>query len=237
MSLSTSCGGIELEPIRARIVINDTFTVETPYVKTISINKSRASNVGTFSASIEVPVNASFGTPTGSGGKIQIFAGTKDNYITKGPIFTGKIKSIHPSPTVGKPNYFTLSISGTDVLDRLQNKKFSRRIPSDGPGLFVTITGGASSRPSSMTWAIDGRAARGGSSGSFTNNKPDLTDRKEHNSLIHHRDYSKSSKDWVDRGGVELVPEPVGGQGGGLNVHDHSSQTTGGPAFGVYSPS
>ena len=237
MPLQTDCGSVELEPIRARVVINDALTIETPYVKSFSVNKSRTSNVGTFSISIEVPSNVSFGTPTGSGGKVQIFAGSKDNYISKGPIFTGKIRTLRPNPTPGKPNYFTISLSGDDALANLQNKKFSRRIPTDGPGLFVTITGAASSRPSSMTWSVDGRAGKAGG-GSFTSSKPGLTDRKQHNSLTHHRDYNKGTSDWVNKGGVTPVPEPGSGSGGsGLNVHDHSTMSLGGPAFGVYSPS
>jgi len=235
MPLQTDCGAVELEPIRARIEINDTFIVETPDVKSISVNKSRGSNIGTFSATIEVKVDANFGSPTGSGGKIRIYAGTKDNYVTKGPIFTGKIRNIRPSPTPGKPNYYTLSLSGDDVMSTLQNKKFSRRIPTDGPGVFVTITGVVGQRPTSGVWAIDGRANAG--SKTFTHNKPDLTDRKAHNSLVHHRDYNKSNRDWSHKGGVAPVPEPGSGSGGGLNVHDHSGMASGGPAFGVYSPS
>jgi len=235
MPLQTDCGSVELEQIRARVEINDTFIVDTPDVKAISVNKSRGSNIGTFSVTMEVKVDANFGAPTGSGGKIRIYAGTKQNYLAV-PIFTGKIKSIRPTPTPGKPNYYTLSLAGDDILSNLQNKKFSRRLPTDGPGVFVTITGSAGSRPSSMTWAIDGRATSG--SKTFSHTKPDLTDRKAHNSLTHHRDYNKYTKDWGQKGGITPVPEAGSpGGGGGLNVHDHSSMTSGGPAFGVYSPS
>jgi hypothetical protein len=121
VNLDISCADIELEQIRARIVINDTLTVDTPFVKSFSVNKSRTSNISTFSANIEVPATANFGSPTGTSGRIQIYAGTKTNYITKGPIFTGRIKNIRPQPVPGKPNYFLVGISGADILEKIQN--------------------------------------------------------------------------------------------------------------------
>lgn len=230
------CTGIELEQIRARIVINDTLTVETPFVKSFSVNKSRSSNVGTFSASIEVPANSNFGSPTGSSGTIRIYAGTKLNYITKGPIFTGIIRRMSPQPIVGKPNYFLVSISGNDIMSKLENKKFSRRIATDGPGLFVTINGSAGPRPTTQTWSIDKRIRSGNST--FSGLKPDTSDREEHNSKNYYKDQSKGTGqgDWLSGKASEIIPEPIGTGGGtGLNVHDHSSMNRGGPSFGSYS--
>lgn len=231
------CVGIELEQIRARLVINDSFTVETPFVKSFSVNKSRSSNVGTFSASIEVPANTNFGAPTGSSGLVKIYAGTKLNYITKGPIFTGIIRRMAPQPIVGKPNYFLISISGNDILSKLQNKKFSRRIATDGPGLFVTLNGSSGPRPTTQTWSIDKRIQSGAST--FTSTKPDTSDREEHNSKIKYNDHKGTGQGaWLSGKASEVIPESGVGPGGGtgLNIHDHSTMTNqGGPAFGVYS--
>lgn len=230
------CTGIELEQIRARIVINDTVTIETPFVKNFSVNKSRSSNIGTFSASIEVAANTNFGSPLGGSGLVKIYAGTKDNYVNKGPIFTGIIRRMSPQPIIGKPNYFLISISGNDIMSKLQNKKFSRRIATDGPGLFVTVNGSAGPRPTTMTWSIDKRIRSGSSQ--FSGLKPDISDREEHNSLTKYNDHKGTGQGaWLSGRASEIVPEPIGAGGGGtgLNVHDHSTMNKGGPAFGSYS--
>lgn len=221
-----NCTNIEVEKIRARVVIND-YIVETPYVKSFSINKSRTTNIGTFSCTLEIPANANIGY---SSGTIEIYAGTEANYMSLRR-FTGVIRQITPNPAPGKPNYMLLSISGRDIMYKLENKKFSRRIPSDGPGIFVTIEGSKSQRPSSV-WASDRRVKTG--QVTYTNPTPD-PGRTEHNSLIKTSDYSKSTGDWMGRPS-EIVPEPGGGNGsGGLNIHDHSTINLGGPAFGTYS--
>ena len=230
------CTGIELEPIRARIVINDIVTIETPYVKSFSVNKSRSSNIGTFSASVEVEANTSFGSPEGGSGLIQIYAGTKTNYLTKGPIFTGIVRRMSPQPIIGKPNYFLMSISGDDIMSKLQNKKFSRRISTEGDGLFVTVNGSAGPRPTTMTWSIDKRIRSGSSQTSGL--KPDTSDRDEHNSKTYFKDFGKGTGQgaWLAGKGAEIVPEQLGSGGGtGLNVHSHTDMNSGGPAFGVYS--
>jgi len=235
MTTTLECTNIEIEQIRARIVINDVFTVETPYVKSFSVNKARASNVGTFSVSIEVPSNTQFGTPTGTSGRIKIYAGTKQNYISKGPIFTGIIRTMAPTPVVGKPNYFNISMSGNDIMYRLQNKKFSRRIPTNGPGLFVTIGGSVGTRPTSMVWSIDKKVRSG--KHTYTKDSPDLDDKKEHNTITKLPERAAKDGEWYSNKGIEPVPEPTGGQGSGLTVHDHSVLNKGGPAFGTYAVS
>lgn len=230
--LNINCGNIELEQIRARVVINDSVIFETPDVLSFSVNKSRSSNIGTFSVTIEAPSNTSFGTPTGTNGRIQIFAGTKLSYLTKGPVFTGRIRSMRPQPTPGKPNYFTLSLQGDDIMAQLQNKRFSRRLPTDGPGLFVVITGVDGPQPTTLTWTIDKKTRSGTST--YTDLKPPTSNREEHNSKTYYRDTKDGA--WLSQFGDTPVPEPTGGQAGsgGLNVHDHSTLSKGGPAFGVY---
>jgi len=232
------CTNIELEQIRARVVINDaaSLTFETPDIKSFSINKSRSSNIGTFSANIELPANIS--SSIGSSlGLIKFYAGTKQNYITKGPIFTGIIRRMSPQPVLGKPNYFLLSISGDDIMSKLQNKKYSRRISTEGPGLFCTINGATGPRPTSLVWSIDKRIGSGNHT--FTSTKPDLDDRKEHNSHIYYDSHGKGTGQgaWLSGKASEVIPEPVGaGAGGALIIHDHATVSRGGgPAFSTYS--
>lgn len=224
------CTNIEIEQIRAQIRINNSYVVEPKNIRAFSVNKSRSSISATFSATIEIPSGASFGNST-SGGLIEIWAGTKDNYLKK-KIFTGVIRQVIPNPVPGKPNYMSISLSGNDILYKLENKKFSRRIKTDGPGLFVTIEGSKTKRPSSI-WAIDKRVGAG--THTYTNNTPSISDRKEHNTVTHAPDYSKTSRDMLGNG-IEPVPEPGRAGQGDLIIHQHDSLSKGGPAFGVYSP-
>lgn len=223
MASTISCTNVEIEKIRARVKIND-YIIETPYVKSISVNKSRSSNIGTFSATIELPVNVNIGTTSG---QVEIYAGTKNNYL-KRRIFTGVIRQVVANPCPGKPNYMLLNISGRDMMYKLENKKFSRRIKSDGPGVFVVIEGSRGARPSSV-WSIDKRIRSG--SNKYTGDSPALYP-KEPNELIKGPSMAPSHT-WLGPLS-EIVPEP-GKTAAGLNIHDHSSQNKGGPAFGSYS--
>jgi hypothetical protein len=225
-----SCTNIEIEQIRARVVINGTFIVETPYVKSFSVNRSRTSNIATFSASIEIPVTADLSFGSSNGGYIVIYAGTKENYLER-KIITGIIRQITPNPVPGKPNYFMISISGKDIMYKLENKKYSRRLETEGPGVFVTIESSKTQRPSAG-WSIDKRV-RGGSN-QYNSPSPSLYDRSAHNDLTKTRDFSQVPKNW--NGPLsEISPEPGRGGSGNLTVHSHDTLGRGGPAFGVYS--
>jgi hypothetical protein len=137
-----NCLPITIEQIRARIKINS-YTIETPYVKSFNINQPRSSLCNTFTANVEIPSNADLGDV--GNGMIEIFSGTKENYLDR-KRFTGRIKQIGISPVFGKPNYMNLNISGTDILYKLENKVYSRRLPTE-EGVFATIEGSKGEGP------------------------------------------------------------------------------------------
>lgn len=123
---------IDLIHIRARIVCKETeLEIVTPYIQSFSVNKSRGS-ASNFNASLKVlGENLSFVT-----GEVAIYAGTQDNMPL---IFTGFIKKVVPSPVWDDPAYLMLNISGTDVLYRLDNKRFTRR-QAYSDSTWATIT-------------------------------------------------------------------------------------------------
>ena len=212
----SDCLPIEIEQVRARIVINS-YVIETPFVKSFNITKSRTSLSNSFSATIEVPVNASFG---GLNGNIYIYAGTKQNYLNR-KIFTGTIRQVTANPSPGKPNYMLLNISGNDKMYKLENKRFSRRIPTDGPGVFVTITGSKTQRTSGV-WTIDKNIRTGKTT--YTDKLPGLDSQKQGPGSTAGR------KPTV----VTTSPGKLGTSD--LTVHGHDSNNTGGPSFGRFAP-
>lgn len=210
----SDCLPISIEQIRARVVINS-YVIETPFVKSFNITKSRSSLSNSFSASIEVPVNTSFGSLNGN---IVIYAGTKENYLNR-RLFTGIIKQISANPSPGKPNYMLLNLSGNDILYKLENKKFSRRIPSDGPGVFVTIEGAKTQRPSGV-WTID-KTNRTGKTTTMSSS-PDL---------------DKGGDKAAEREPAQITTNPGSiGTSGSLNVHGHDDMNQGGPSFSRFAP-
>ena len=130
------------EEIRAKIIIADSLIVETPFVKSFNVSKSRGQMIGSFSATVEIPATQLISTDDaldlGSQG-IEIYAGTRDIYETR-KIFTGEIKSVQINPSWDKPEYFVLNLSGSDVMNRLEAVSYSRRIPWDSPGMWAKIT-------------------------------------------------------------------------------------------------
>jgi hypothetical protein len=111
---------IDLIHIRAKIVCKETeLEIVTPYIQSFSVNKSRGA-ASTFNASLKV-LGEDLSSVTG---EVAIYAGTQDNMPL---IFTGFIKKVVPSPVWDDPAYLMLNVSGTDVLYRLDNKRFTRR--------------------------------------------------------------------------------------------------------------
>lgn len=130
------------EEIRAKIIIADTIDVETPFVKSFNVSKSRGQIIGSFSATVEIPATQLTSTSEAldlGGQGIEIYAGTRDVYESQ-KIFTGEIKSVQINPSWDKPEYFVLNLSGSDVMSRLEGKTYSRRIPWDSPGMWAKIT-------------------------------------------------------------------------------------------------
>lgn len=126
------------EEIRARIVIHTTprLVVDTPYVLSFNVSKQRGQMIGSFSATIQVKVEDLPNSNLLSGQGIEIYAGLKDN-LKK--IFTGEIRFIRINPSWDKPEYLNLDISGSDVLQRLETKRYSRRIPWSSGGVWARI--------------------------------------------------------------------------------------------------
>ena len=216
-----NCVGIVNEPVRARVVLSG-FTVETPYVKSFNIDRARGKLAATFSASLEIPVTASF-TP---GADIQIWGGVKGNLTKR---FTGTIKNMTTQPHFNKASYFIVNISGVDSMGVLENKTFSRRLRSDGFSLFVSIDSGPSNRATRGV-SIDKTIKNGHHQ--VTGPSPKLTS-SEHSKL------TKMPKRGNSKHGLYGKAEGLGAgekEGStGLTVHDHTTMEKGGPSFSSYS--
>lgn len=127
---------IKMVKIRAKITIGTTLTVETPYIQSFSVNKTRG-QPSTFNASLKVAGDRIYGTTGGA--HIKIYAGSKSTY-TSNLIFSGKVLKSTISPNFEDPTYVILSISGADILHTLQGKKYTRRsIASESS--WVSING------------------------------------------------------------------------------------------------
>jgi hypothetical protein len=111
--------GIEVTAIRAKVTFG-TVVVETPYILSFGVSKSRNSS-STFNAAVKI-LTDDLGNITDN--NIVIEAGVLDDLNT---IFTGYVLRTAPSPCWEDPNYVTLNISGSDILYRLQNEKYTRR--------------------------------------------------------------------------------------------------------------
>ncbi len=219
--MPTNCVGIRNEPVRARIVLSG-FTVDTPYVKSFNIDRARGKVNATFSASVEIPVTATFV----AGADIQIWAGLRDNMTKR---FTGTIRSITTQPHFNKAGYFIVNMNGVDAMGVLENKTFSRRLRSDGFSLWVSIDSGPANRPTRGV-SIDKTISNGHHQ--FTSSSPRPTS-SEHSKL------TKMPKRGGNKHGPYKRAEGLGsGETAGSNnftVHDHTTLEKGGPAFGVFS--
>lgn len=112
---------IELVEVRARIEVGNNFDVETPFIQSFSVRKTR-NQPSTFDASLKVDHEKIISNSIG--GDIVIYAGTKSNM---NKIFTGVLQRASVSPCWDDPGYVLLNISGVDVLSRLAGKKYTRR--------------------------------------------------------------------------------------------------------------
>ena len=193
------------------------------------MSKARSQISNTFSATFDVQAGITF--PLGA--KLVIKAGLRGNLKT---IFTGIIETTQASPSFGKPSYFTLQMTGRGVLSGLENKKFSRRLKSDGQGLFAVITGGSANRPKAYT-SLDKKRKAG-------NNLSRVSSPNPANATGENSPYVKfvGNADQASGGtAARLAGRPSGGdksnggEGTGFKVHDHSDLDNGGPAFAVYS--
>jgi len=233
----TTCIPITQEKVRAELWMGtDLLLSKTPFIKSFNVGKARGQLTNTFNITFEMLA----GTVFSQTDKIVIKAGVKGDLKT---IFTGYIEATKSSPIFGKPSYFSILLSGRGVLSQLENKKFSRRLKSDGQGMFCLIKSGGKNRPSKGT-SLD----RGKSSGNTTVMFPTPDPASstgggsagggEHSQL---NVYNAPGTNQAAGGiAARVAGRPVGGseddaQGGGLGIHTHESNDQGGPAFGVYS--
>jgi len=110
---------IDLVKIRAKISIGN-LVVETPYIQSFNVRKSRG-QLSSFDASLKVEYTE---VENNISGAVVIEAGT-DSGMNK--IYTGILKKTTVSPCWDDPGYIILKISGTDILDNLKDKQYSRR--------------------------------------------------------------------------------------------------------------
>jgi hypothetical protein len=123
---------IEKVKIRARIDIGSSISVETPYILSFNVRKTRG-QVSTFDASLKVRY-ANINMVTGE--DVVIRAGEKS---ASDKIFTDICKRASVNPCFDDPYYCILNVSGEDVLSLLRGKKYTRRCVAT-KGKWVEIT-------------------------------------------------------------------------------------------------
>jgi hypothetical protein len=123
---------IDRVPIRATIHIGN-IKIKTPYILSFNVNKARNTK-STFSASLKVR-DSNLSNITNN--NIIIKAGTAHSLKT---IFTGYVLNSTASPCWDDPNYVVLNVSGSDILYRLENERFTRR-QTTTKTTWATITG------------------------------------------------------------------------------------------------
>lgn len=122
---------IELIKVRAKIEIGNSLTVETPYIQSFNVRKTRGQS-STFDASLKIGCDDI--KNSNLGGNVVIYAGN----CTTTKIFTGIIKKANISPCWDDPGYVFINISGADVSSLLQGKKYTRRCRAT-KGTWISI--------------------------------------------------------------------------------------------------
>lgn len=224
-----ACIPLTEEKIRAEIWLGTLLLAKTPFIKTFNVSKARSQLTNTFSATFEMIA----GAPFVLGQQITIKAGLRGQLDS---IFTGYIETVQVSPAFAKPSYLSILFSGKGILSELENKKFTRRLKSDGQGMYCLIEGGSSNRPNSVA-SIDKTHASGNKQAVNDSPNPALGS-GEHSQLTQFTSaataYSKGGAASVLAGRPSGGPDENTGTGG-LGVHTHEDMDNGGPAFGVYS--
>ena len=119
--------------IRAKVIFGST-TVETPYIRSFSVNRARGQPSTTFSASLRVPAGTSLG---GISSKVIISAGSD---FASNTIFTGYVHNITISPSREDSSFVIVDISGQDAMYRLQGQRYTRRVSAIALSRFGAIT-------------------------------------------------------------------------------------------------
>ena len=119
--------------IRAKVIFGGT-TIETPYIRSFSVNRARGQLSATFSASLRVPAGTSI---DGISSEVVISAGRDSPTNT---IFTGYVHNITISPSREDSSFVIVDISGQDAMHRLQGQRYTRRISAIALSRFGAIT-------------------------------------------------------------------------------------------------
>lgn len=109
-----------LNTVHIRATINfGGVVVVTPYILSFNVKKER-NQKSTFSASVKILATDLVNL---SDSNITINAGVEGSETR---IFTGDVLQSNPSPCWEDPKYVILNISGSDILHRLENEKYTR---------------------------------------------------------------------------------------------------------------
>lgn len=125
--------------VRASVTLGDLVAV-TPsgnmasnnIIMSFNVDRARG-QISTFSASLKVLRNAVSGSIVGSDVVIRAGEDSPDNLI-----FTGICRTVNITPCRDDPIFVILSVSGNDVLSKLDGKKYTRRCRSTR-GTWVAI--------------------------------------------------------------------------------------------------
>lgn len=224
-----TCIPLVEEKIRAEFWMGTSLIAKTPYIVSFNVEKNRKSITDTFTIIIEILANVAFPLRE----NVSIKAGTRGNLRE---IFTGKIEQTRAEPAFGKPSYKRMSISGRGVLSELEGKRFSRRLRTDGQGMFCLITQGPNNRPDAW-YSLDGTKNVGERQMILQSPSPTKMMPGENSPLII-KDATQGQSAAGGEIGAMATEIKSGGKpnnNDGLTIHTHESLDQGGPAYGVYS--
>ena len=133
---------IEMVKVRALIDIGEgNMMIGTPplgyanHILSFNVDRARG-QVASFSASMKVRRDEVSGGLLDNA-SVVIYAGSINTYL-RNKIFTGAIKTATVSPNRDDPEFVILNISGNDILNKLNGKKYTRRCRST-KGVWVSI--------------------------------------------------------------------------------------------------
>ena len=164
---------IDVHEIKVRAAIRmggaDGFYLETPYVKSFTVNRKRGELSASFSASLKIKnsqISASDRVKM-IGNLFEIWAGTitvseavlqaqylPETFTTPGSrylmnldgssgmrkVFTGYVLKMGFNPCREDAEFMFLNVSGNDIFYSLQNKKFTRRAKASNLEIWGAVT-------------------------------------------------------------------------------------------------
>lgn len=142
---------IKRESVRAKVTFGGN-TWRTPDVKSFSVNLQRESLTNSFSVSLlinkdevdEIQSNFdSISADDTDAGKIRIEVAFSSSSTPSdfNPLFTGYVRQMVARRSFLTPGSFIVDLSGNDAMYKLENRTYSRRVVSDGLGVYSLITG------------------------------------------------------------------------------------------------